>query len=123
MRYLLILFFVALNIFLPAQEVKPRVEAMLIADPLNSSIKLTLKSSSDSIHNCNVQVYGADNKLVRLIKLPVVSNNFQTVIDFYDLPPGYYTCAVFRVNEEINKINFKKDLFDSTPVISRPNEK
>ena len=123
MRILISLFLILTTALSISQTKHIDVKVNLVTDAILGKITVKLKSDSDSLNNCKVQIIDSKKTIVKSVDLPKSANLLISTIVILDLLPGNYTCVVYKGKEELYKGEFFKDAIliepQSEPVLYR----
>lgn len=109
MRTLISIFFIFTTTLLISQTKILDSKVIVEVDPVFNKITVKLKTDSDSLINCKVQIIDAKNNLVKTANLPKTTKHMESNVSILDIGPGHYTCFVYQGNVELYKGEFSKD--------------
>ena len=124
MRTLISIFFILTTTLLFSQTKSSEPKVIVEVDPVFSKITVKLKTDSDSLTNCKVQIIDSKKNVVKTVNLPKATKQIESSISILDLELGHYTCFVYHGKEELYKGEFYKDAIliepQSQPVVRKP---
>lgn len=115
MRNLIFLLLIFIPSLVFSQTKSGAVKIQVELSPLYEKITLKFSSAGNSPTLYITKIVDDRNNVLKIHESAVSGNLFVTTIPILDLPPGNYTCVIYKGKEEVYKENFFKDAILSEP--------
>ncbi len=115
MRNLISLLLILISSLVFSQTKSRAVKIDLEVSPLYEKITLKYSSAGNSPTLYTAKIVDERNNILKIHESAVSGNLFVTTIPILDLPPGNYTCIVYKGKEEAYKEPFFKDAILAEP--------
>ena len=124
MRTLISTFLILTTTLLISQTKISDAKVIVEVDPVFNKVTVKLKTNSDSLINCKVQIMDSKNNLIKTADLPKATKQLESNITILDLGPGHFTCFVYQEKDELYKGDFFKDAIliepQTQPIFLKP---